>query len=127
MLAAVAGAGLIVAASLALGQALLGLSGRRNWTPLAGGVGLAAVIVVAALAAKLPGRAATAAVTVGLLSIVAVAYLGRSRPANGPRLLRIALPVALLRGSPRRCHSSPTPASGCSGSPSSTTTWPTTC
>lgn len=77
MLSAIAAAAIIVAASLVVGQALLALAGRREWSPLAAGVGFAALLVVCALAAKLPGRSGTAAAVAGVVVIGAVVVLVR--------------------------------------------------
>ncbi len=77
MLAAIAAAAITVAASLVVGQALLALAGRREWTPLAAGVGFAALLVVCGLAAKLPGRGVAALVAAGVVVLGAVAVLVR--------------------------------------------------
>ena len=107
MLAAIAAAAITVAASLVVGQALLALAGRREWSPLAAGTGFAALLVVCALAAKLPGRAVTAVVLAGVVVLGAVVVLVRGvRVGEGdrgvrPRALVVAgLAAALLAAIP---------------------------
>ncbi len=68
---------LILAASLVLGRALLAALGERPiW--LAGAVGFALLVVLAPLLIRLPGRATTAAILLGLLLIGAIAILWRN-------------------------------------------------
>ncbi len=66
MLSVYASAAAILLASLVVGRALLHLLGRTEATWLAGAVGFAALIVAAPLLIRLPGRAATVAVLVGV-------------------------------------------------------------
>jgi hypothetical protein len=60
---------LIVVASFVAGRALLYAFGRRRPTWLSGAVGLAALVVIAPLLIRLPGRAITAAVVLGVVLV----------------------------------------------------------
>lgn len=88
-------------AALFLGQAILRLSGARSWNWLAPAVGLSALMLVATPANHIPGRAATLAVLLALLSLAAAVWCLRS-PAHRPDLagLTAALPVAALAAVP---------------------------
>jgi hypothetical protein len=79
MLSVYASAAAILLASLVLGRALLHLLGRTEATWLSGAVGFAALIVAAPLLIRLPGRAATVAVLVGLAVLASLYLLWRSR------------------------------------------------
>lgn len=84
---------LVVAASITIGQAIRALGGRCAASAPA--VGFAVLIVVAAIAIKLPGRAATAAVVLLVLLIAAaVLVLLRARPRGVPLAPAAALVVA---------------------------------
>lgn len=75
-------AALIVLVSVVLGRAICAFAGAERWWA-APAVGLAALIIVAAVAIKLPGNAATAAVVIVMIVSVAAGYLlraGRLRP-----------------------------------------------
>ena len=61
LLGAYASVALVCAGSLVVGQAILFLCGRRDWTWLSGPVGLAALLVASGLAIKLPGHGTAAA------------------------------------------------------------------
>jgi len=67
VLAAIASAALIVAGSLAVGQAVLALCDRREWTWYSGPVGLALLLVVAGAAAGLGARGTVLAITLAVL------------------------------------------------------------
>ncbi len=75
MFAALASAALIVVASLVVGAAVLSLCGRRRPTALAGPVGLALLVVAAALTAEWGGRGTAIAVVVGAITLGAAALL----------------------------------------------------
>ncbi len=75
MLAAIASAALIVAGSLAVGQALLGLCGRREWTWLSGPVGLALLLVAAGAAAGLGARGTALALVLVVLVVAGIATI----------------------------------------------------
>jgi hypothetical protein len=74
-LGAYASVALVCAGSLLVGQAILSLCGRREWTWLSGPVGLAALLVASGLAIKLPGHGTAVAVTVGAMLVAAVIVL----------------------------------------------------
>jgi hypothetical protein len=84
-------------ASLFVGQAVLRLCGAREWSWLAGPVGLAALMLIATPAYSVPGRSLTVAVVVALLTLAAIVWCLRT-PAQRPPLagLLAAAPVALL-------------------------------
>ncbi|HYU59902.1 MAG TPA: hypothetical protein VEK39_04020, partial [Solirubrobacterales bacterium] len=97
MLAILAAAALLCAASLIAGRALLVAFGRPEWTWLSGPVGLAVLIVVAQPLVRLPGRGTTAAVVLAVALLACLAYV-RGR-WEGPRrrdAIVDALPVALV-------------------------------
>ena len=84
-------------ASLFLGQAALRLAGAREWSWLAPPVGISVAMLIAVTAIHVPGRCATLAVLLGLLTIAAVVWCGRD-PAHRPPPagLLAALPVMVL-------------------------------
>lgn len=94
MLATYASAALICAASLIVGRALLSLAGRAAWSWLEPGVGFAALLAVAGLAARAPGHGTTATLAAAALLVAAVAVVARRRQ-RAPGALREGLPVAL--------------------------------
>ncbi len=83
MLATYATAALILAASLLLGRAILGLLGWPRPVWLSGAAGLAALVVVSPFLVRLPGRALTAAVVVGIACALAALVLWRRRDRGG--------------------------------------------
>jgi hypothetical protein len=83
MLAALASATLIVAGSLAVGQALLLVCGRREPTWLAGPVGLALLLAVAATVAHAGGHGIAIAITLGCLTVASAVGLGWSGFRHG--------------------------------------------
>src|SRR5882724_11520541 len=85
MLAVYASAAAILLASLVLGSALLHLLGRTTPTWLAGAVGFAVLTVASPLLIRLPGRAGTLAVLIGLATIAALYYLWRGVPVPARR------------------------------------------
>jgi hypothetical protein len=97
MLAILAAAALVCAASLVAGRTLLVACGRREWTWLSGPVGLAVLAIVAQPLVRLPGRGTTAAILLGVALVGCLVYL-RGR-WDGPGLADVAidaLPVAAL-------------------------------
>jgi hypothetical protein len=95
MIATYASAALICAASLLVGRAVLSLAGRRTWSWLEPGVGLAAVLAVTGLLARAPGHGTSA--TLGLVGLLALAALVVWwLPYEAPGALRAGLPVALV-------------------------------
>jgi len=79
MLSVYGSAAAILLASLVLGRALLHLLGRTEATWLAGAVGFAALAVAAPLLIRLPGRAATVAVLIGVAVLASLYRLWRTR------------------------------------------------
>ncbi len=88
MISMLASAALISAASLAVGGAIAAICGwgesrgaaatgrtTGGWSWLSGAIGLATLLAVAGVAARLPGHAITAAVAVGVVTVAALAYL----------------------------------------------------
>ncbi len=95
MIGTYASAALICAASLLVGRAILALAGRRSWSWLEPGVGLAAVLAVTGVLARAPGHGAS--VTLGLVALLIVAaLLAWWLPYEAPGALRAGLPVAIV-------------------------------
>jgi hypothetical protein len=84
----------ICGASLAIGQAAIGLCGWRRWSWLAPAVGLALVLAVCWGTVRLPGEGVLSAVLVAALSAASVAYLWGRVEGRG-EALRAGWPVAL--------------------------------
>ncbi len=84
----------VCGASLALGQAAIGLCGWRRWSWLAPPVGLALLLAICWATVRLPGDGVVPALLVPLLAIAAVGYL-RGRVEGGAEALRAGWPVAL--------------------------------
>ncbi len=97
MLGAYASVAVLVAASIAAGQAILSLCGRRESSWLAGPVGLAALLVVSGIAIKLPGHGTAVAIALAALvaASLAILALGRRAP-HGRADLALALAAAAL-------------------------------
>jgi hypothetical protein len=81
-------------ASLAIGQAAIGLCGARRWSWLAPAVGLALVCAVCWGTVRLPGGGTSSAIVVLCLAIASVAYLWGGVEGGGDAL-RTGWPVAL--------------------------------
>ncbi len=95
MIGTYASAALIGAASLLAGRAILSLAGRRRWSWLEPGVGLAAVLAVTGLLARAPGHGTS--VTLGLAALlIAAALIVWWLPYEAPAALRAGLPVAIV-------------------------------
>jgi hypothetical protein len=84
----------ICAASLAIGQAAIGLCGARRRSWLAPGVGLALLCAVCWGTVRLPGDGVVSAVVVLALMVASVVYLW-GRAERGGEALRVGWPVAL--------------------------------
>jgi hypothetical protein len=82
MLAIYANTALIVLASLVIGRAILALSGWPRPAWLSGATGLAALIVLSPFLIRLPGRATTAAIVLGVLALAAAFVVIRDRWAS---------------------------------------------
>jgi len=97
LIAVWAEAALVCAASLIAGRALLVAMGGREWSWLAAPVGFAMLVVVAQPLVRLPGHGLTAAVVLGALLVVALAFaLRRAASVDTAALAREALPPALI-------------------------------
>src|SRR5687767_3046461 len=105
MIAILGTALLFIALSLIWGRALLHLLGQRRPTWVSGAVGFAALIVVAPLLIRLPGRATTAAIVIGIATLIAVVALRRvlvpepgdgDAPDDAPRAPHATALVAVL-------------------------------
>ena len=77
MLEIYASTALILAASLLIGRAILIQLGGRGLTWLSGATGFAALVVIAPFLVRLPGRATTAAIVVGVLCVLAAVAIVR--------------------------------------------------
>ncbi len=75
MIGAYASAAVILAASVAIGQAIFVLAGRRDFTWLSAPVGLAALLTVSGLAIKLPGHSTAASIALVALFLASVVVL----------------------------------------------------
>jgi hypothetical protein len=98
MLAIWVSAAIICAASLIAGRAFLVLLGRPEWTWLSAPVGFGLLVIVAQPLIRLPGRAATAAIVIGLALVACLLYLrGRwSGEQTLGEVVREGLPVAVI-------------------------------
>ncbi len=85
----------VCGASLAVGQAAIGLCGVRRWSWLAPAVGFALVMATCWATVRMPGDGVASALAVLALVIAAVAYLWR-RLEGGGEALRAGWPVALV-------------------------------
>ncbi len=98
LLALLAGA-LIAGASLACGQAIMLLTGRRGYSPVAPAVGLSALLVICGIAIKLPGHGSAAAVAVVVATGLAVwVLLSRTRRLGVVEIAAIAAGVLAVIG-----------------------------
>ncbi len=95
MIGTYASAALICAASLLVGRALLSLAGRRTWSWLEPGVGLAAILTVTGVLARAPGHGTTATAGVVVLIVVA-ALIVWWLPYEARGALRMGMPVAIV-------------------------------
>ena len=84
----------ICAASLAIGQAAIGLCGARRWSWLAPAVGLALVCATCWGTVRLPGDGLLSALAVLVLAVAAVVYL-RGRVEGTGEAFAAGWPVAL--------------------------------
>jgi hypothetical protein len=83
-----------LAAATLIGQAVLVVAGRRQWSGIAPAIGLAALCGLAWGSVRLPGEGATAAIACGLVAALAAAYLaGRVEDTAGA--VRRAAPIAI--------------------------------
>src|SRR3712207_1462133 len=89
-------AAVVCAASLLAGRAILLLSGRAAWSWLEPAVGFAALIAVAGVLSRLPGRGTLA--TLGVVAVVAVSLVALLRPYAWRGAFWTGLAVAPLGG-----------------------------
>jgi len=85
----------VCGASLAIGQAALGLCGVRRWSWPAPAVGLALLCAICWGTVRIGGDGILSAVAVAGLTVASIVYLW-GRPAGGAEALRAGWPVALL-------------------------------
>jgi hypothetical protein len=95
MLGTYASLGAILLASGCVGQAILCLCGRRQWSWLSPAVGLATITSVAWGTMRLPGEGTAAAIAVGALTLASLIYL-RGRVADLRAAAVVGLPAAFL-------------------------------
>ena len=99
MLAALAAAALIVAASLTVGLAALTLCGRREDRVAAGPVGLALLLAASAIVAGLGGRGAAIAIVLAAITALAAAVIARAgMPEVEPGARATAVAAGLAAG-----------------------------
>ncbi|CAN5574759.1 hypothetical protein BH20ACT15_BH20ACT15_13090 [soil metagenome] len=84
MVSALLAGALIVAASLACGQAVMALAGRRRFSPVAPAAGFSVLLVVCGVAVKLPGHGTTAALAAGVVVAVSLYVLASRIGSLGP-------------------------------------------
>jgi hypothetical protein len=85
----------LIAASAALGQAVMCACGRRTWSWLAPAIGLATLVTLAGATVRLPGRELTATAVVGVAVAASIALLWARRP-RAPAELRVGLLVVVV-------------------------------
>jgi hypothetical protein len=85
----------VCVASLAIGQAAIGLCGARRWSWLAPAIGLALLCAVCWGTVRIGGDGIVSAIVVVALTVASVAYL-RGRLEGGAEALRAGWPVALV-------------------------------
>ena len=101
MLAALAAAALIAAASAAIGQAILFACGGREWTWSSAPVGLAAILTASGIAAGLGARGTAIWIVLGVIVVAAGVFLGATRNGGhgghgGPSPVLLAGALAAL-------------------------------
>ncbi len=95
MIGTYAAAVAVCAATLAIGQAAIGVCGHRRWSWLSPAVGLALLCAVCWGTVRLPGHGTISAIVVLVLVVASVAYLW-GRLEGGGEALRAGWPVALV-------------------------------
>ena len=90
----------ILGASAVVGQAVFGLCGRREWTPLSPAVGLAVVSALAWGGANIGGSALTGLLTVGLVAFLCAASLRRKLVGAAGAAIPTAIGAAFLASIP---------------------------
>jgi hypothetical protein len=89
-LGAYASVAVLIAGSIAAGQAVLSLCGRREFTWLSGPVGLAAILVISGIAIRLPGHGTAVAIALAILFVLSLGALVllRRGPGTDPANVR---------------------------------------
>jgi hypothetical protein len=96
MLETYGGAVLLFGASVVIGQAAFILAGRASWSWSAAAVGLAVLVLLSAIAIRLPGRAVTAVAVCGVVLALAAVLVWRRAPFGWPwRAAAVAIPAML--------------------------------
>ncbi len=85
----------VCGASLAIGQAAIGLCGWRRWSWLSPAVGLALICAICWGTVRLVGDGVGSVIVVAVLTVASIAYLRRGLE-GGAEALRAGWPVALL-------------------------------
>ncbi|MGV1047513.1 MAG: hypothetical protein ACOYD4_03165 [Solirubrobacterales bacterium] len=93
MIGTYAAAVAVCGASLAIGQAAIGLCGQRRWSWLSPAVGLALLMAICWATVRLPGDGVVSAIVVVVLVAASVGYLW-GRLEGGGEALRAGWPVA---------------------------------
>jgi hypothetical protein len=94
MFSALLAGALIVGASLVLGAAIMAIAGLPRHSAAVPATGISALLVICGLAVKLPGRAVTAAIVVGVALIGCFVVFGRTRvPAGRVRIGAIVVVI----------------------------------
>ncbi|MGI8945082.1 MAG: hypothetical protein ACR2GL_02435 [Thermoleophilaceae bacterium] len=97
MWATYAAATLILVASAAVGAATLRLARRDPWLGYGPAVGFALLMSVAAITIRLPGRAVTSSIAIGVLALAGAAYAAPTLRGRRPRAAALlALTATLL-------------------------------
>src|SRR5215212_6257162 len=96
MLAIYASTALIAAASLLIGHAILGLLGWQRPAWLSGATGFGLLVVLGPFLVRLPGRATTAAIVLGVLVIACAAVVLRDRRTGEAAAWPVGLAAALI-------------------------------
>src|SRR5919197_752047 len=96
MLGVYASAAAVLLASLILGWAVLHLFGRTSPSWLSGAIGFAALTVVSPLLIRLPGRAATLTIILGVILVAALVWMWRDGASPFHDDTGIAVAVAVI-------------------------------
>ncbi|MGE5407793.1 MAG: hypothetical protein ACM3NV_04205 [Syntrophothermus sp.] len=85
----------LAGASLALGQAAIGICGGRRWSWLAPSVGLGLVLAICWATVRLPGEGVASAIAIAILLVASIVFL-RGRVEGGGEALRSGWAPALV-------------------------------
>jgi hypothetical protein len=96
MLETYGGAALLFGASAIIGQAAFVLAGRTRWSWSAAAVGLGVLVILSAIAIRLPGRAVTSSVVCAAALVLAAALVWRRAALSWPwRAAVVAIPAVI--------------------------------